>query len=257
MLRLSGPGGHDETDQKGSWGRGVVELVMTGTLLAAATAGGPLLLAIAENGNASLSTLVLYVAVPAAALVALLGAASAKLGYHSLYRAIWAGTAFGAVGSLGLELVRNIGFYAFNAMPGQLPELMGVLITNRVMLGPDLLSNIVGWTDHFWNGAMFGLTYVLLVGGAPRNRSHWYGAGAGAAFGLLVGTGFLLSPVSRATGAGIFGSVIGAKYVVVVYLAHSLFGAVLGFLVHRYAQRTTPLWHLLCRAVPFKALVRA
>jgi hypothetical protein len=141
-----------------------------------------------------------------------------------------------------LELVRNIGFYEFNSMPGQLPELMGVLITNRIMLGPDLASNIIGWGDHVWNGALFGVTYILLLGGAPRRKRHWYGAGLGAVFGLVIGTGFLLSPVSRATGAGIFGSIFGAKYVVTVYLAHLGFGAVLGVLVHRFGDNLEPLW---------------
>lgn len=50
---------------------------------------------------------------------------------------------------------------------------------------------------------------------------------------MLIGAGFLASPVSRATGAGIFGSVIGAKYDITVYLAHMVFGGMLGTLVHQ------------------------
>ncbi len=201
-----------------------------------------MLLTIAENGNASLRTLVLEVAVPVAAVILVLVLVSIALRSRSVRDALLLGLAFGALSTAGLELVRNIGFYEFQSMPGQLPELMGVLITNRIMDGPDLASNIVGWTDHIWNGAMFGVTYALVVGGFPRRGGHWMGAGVGATFGLLIGTGFLLSPVSRATGAGIFGSNMGPKYAITVYLAHLAFGGALGWLVHRFGSRTEPIW---------------
>lgn len=234
---------------RASWSRSLLQLALAGVVLAAATAGGAVLLAIAENGNASLETLVLDVAIPAAGLIVLVAAASRLLGLRSLTRAILLGLLFGTLSTAALELVRNIGFYQFQAMPGQLPELMGVLITNRIMFGPDLASNLVGWLDHIWNGALFGVTFVLLVGGSPRGRSHWYGVGLGVVFGLVLGTGFLLSPVSRATGAGIFGSVLGAKYVVTVYLAHAAFGAALGWLTHRFGGELAPVTELLERVL--------
>ncbi len=180
-------------------------------------------------------------------------AAAAMVGARSMAKGILLGLAFGALSTAGLELVRNIGFYEFNSMPGQLPELMGVLITNRIMDGPDLASNLIGWADHVWNGAAFGVTYAVIVGGFPRRRSHWVGAAMGAAYGLALGTGFLLSPVSRATGAGIFGSIIGAKYVITVYLAHAVFGGLLGLLVHRFASSTDPLWQTARQLLPSRA----
>ena len=52
-------------------------------------------------------------------------------------------------------------------MPGDLPKLIGIKVLGRmVMQGPDLSSNLAGWGFHFWNGAMFGIIYVLLVGGS-------------------------------------------------------------------------------------------
>lgn len=222
--------------------RCLVRLAATGIALLAATLSGEILLAVAENGNASFETLILYVALPALAVLALTTAAGAALGLQRFVRGVLLGAAFGALATVALELVRNVGFYEFNSMPGQLPELMGVLMTNRIMDGPDLLSNVLGWADHFWNGATLGITYALLLGGAPRHRSHWYGAGAGALFGLVVGTGFLASPVSRATGAGLFGSIFGMKYVWTVYLAHAAFGASLGALVHRFGAGLEPVW---------------
>jgi hypothetical protein len=222
--------------------RGLWRLVAIGVMLLAATLSGEVLFAVAENGNASFETLILYVALPAFGLLVLVSAASAAAGFRRVVRAVLLGAAFGALATLALELVRNLGFYEFNSMPGQLPELMGVLMTGRIMDGPDLLSNVLGWADHFWNGATLGITFALLFGGAPRGRSHWHGAGIGALFGLAVGTGFLLSPVSRATGAGIFGSIFGMKYVWTVYLAHLAFGASLGALVHRFGRGLEPVW---------------
>lgn len=194
--------------------RAASQLLLAFVTLVAATAGGALLLTVAENGTSSLHTLVIDIAIPSAIVIAAAAAAAVMVGAWSMAKGILLGLAFGALSTAGLELVRNIGFYEFNSMPGQLPELMGVLITNRIMDGPDLASNLIGWADHVWNGAAFGVIYAVIVGGFPRRRSHWVGAAMGAAYGLALGTGFLLSPVSRATGAGIFGSIFGAKYVI-------------------------------------------
>jgi hypothetical protein len=235
--------------------RTLVRLAVVGALLLAATLSGEILLAVAENGNASFETLVLYVALPAFGLLVILTVAAARLGYRTVVRGVLLGAAAGAIGTAALELVRNVGFYEFQSMPGQLPELMGVLMTNRIMEGPDLVSNLLGWTDHVWNGATLGITYALVFAGAPRGRSSWRGAGLGAVFGAVVGTGFLLSPVSRATGAGIFGSLFGMKYVYTVYLAHLAFGAVLGVLVHRFGSRLEPLWETVGALVARRATV--
>lgn len=61
-------------------------------------------------------------------------------------------------------------------------------------------------------------------------------------YGLVLGTGFLLSPVVKAMGAGVFGLDFGAKMAVTVYLAHLCFGAILGLLAHRFARGLEPLW---------------
>ena len=248
--RRSEPAKDVEARREASWGNDLAQLALTGIVLLAATAGGALMLAVAENGNASYQTLTLYVTLPASLVIFLVAAVARTAGLASFARAVVLGLAFGAVSTAGLELVRNVGFYEFNSMPGQLPELMGVLVTNRIMLGPTIGSDIVGWALHVWNGALFGVTFALLAGGFPRRKSHWYGAALGLGFGLVIGTGFLASPVSRATGAGIFGSVIGAKYVITVYLAHAVFGSVLGALVHRFGPGFAPVWELALRLLP-------
>ncbi|WP_176726356.1 hypothetical protein [Streptomyces sp. AVP053U2] len=98
----------------------------------------------------------------------------------------------------------------------------------------------------------FGISYAVLFGGFPFRRPGGAVAGTmmGTAYGLALGTGFLLSPVPKAVGAGVFGADFGAKFAITVYLAHAGFGALLGWLVHRYGTRITPLWSVACELLP-------
>lgn len=133
----------------------------------------------------------------------------------------------GLIGTIGLEIVREIGF-RLGGMPGDLPELMGVLLLNRFADGPSLLSNIAGWSYHFWNGASFGIIYSLFIG----RGKFW----TGTIFGILVGTGFMLSPVVIALGVGYFGADFGWGFPVTVYLAHIAFGTILRWLVFKWNE---------------------
>lgn len=75
---------------------------------------------------------------------------------------------------------------------------------------------------RFWNGASFGLLYVLLL----STRRLW----AVPVFGILLGIGFLLSPVVSSLGAGFLGVGFSVGFPITVTLAHAAFGAVLGWL---------------------------
>src|SRR5260370_38348374 len=97
---------------------------------------------------------------------------------------VWGGVA-GAIAAIGLEIVRITGF-RMGYMPGNLPRLMGVLLLDRFALGPSAASDLAGWVYHFWNGASFGIIYVLLFGTARR----W----VGVLYGIAVGFAFLGSP---------------------------------------------------------------
>ncbi len=109
---------------------------------------------------------------------------------------VWYGFLGGLLATVGLEIVRHVGFL-LGGMPGEMPKLLGVLLLDRFALGPNWLSNIAGWGYHFWNGAAFGIVYTLLFG-KPR---LWGGIG----FGVLIGIGFMISPATTALGIGIFG----------------------------------------------------
>lgn len=210
------------------------ELVATLVVLAAVGASGALLFAVAEAGYSTLQQLGQTVLLPAAGVLVLVGIVAWARHWTWLARGLIMGAWTGAVATIGLEIVRAVGFRVFHSMPGSLPMLMGVLLTGRIMQGPDLVSNLAGWADHFWNGAMFGVVYVLIVGKRPL----W----VALVYGFVLGTGFLLSPVPNAMGVGYFGSQFGAGFAVTVYVAHVLFGGILGWLCLRYLTAWRAIW---------------
>lgn len=222
------------------------EIGATGVALVAATAAGALLLAISSSAVVTLPYLLTWVAAPAAVVLVLLLVGARALLWRRLAVGIVAGFWVGLVSTIGLEIVRETGFRGFHSMPGDLPMLIGIKVLGRMIMdGPDLSSNLAGWGFHFWNGGMFGIIFVLLIGGFPRRSGAvgaWAASGIGALYGAVLGTGFLLSPLSVVTGAGIFGANVGSSYVVTAYLAHLVFGAILGLLTHRFARSMEPLW---------------
>ena len=86
-----------------------------------------------------------------------------------------------------------------------------------------------------WNGASFGVIYVLVFGAARR----W----AGVLYGIAVGVGFMLSPVVVALGVGYFGLQFSDWFSVTVLTAHIAFGFSLGLLAKRFlGSERSPLW---------------
>jgi len=99
------------------------------------------------------------------------------------------------------------------------------LLLDQFAQGPDLWSNVAGWSYHFWNGAAFGIIFSVVAG--KGNIKH------GILFGVLVGIGFMVSPVTRALGIGMFGLQFkdGYQFLLTVTLAHIAFGSILGWIM--------------------------
>ena len=213
------------------------ELLAVLMVLAAASVS-PLIFPIAEAGYSDMHWLGIHALVPAvAAVFAVIGLAG-PAGWKALRKAILIGIWAGAVSTIGLEIVRTIGFRYFGAMPGSMPMLMGVLLTDRFMQGPNWLSNLIGWSDHFWNGASFAIIYILLLG-----RTRWW---MGLIYAYAIATIFMLSPVMSAIGAGRFGQQFAPLgFPLTVYLAHTAYGFLLGWLVSRTAVNISPIWNRL------------
>ncbi len=213
----------------------IPELVATGIVLAAAGVS-PLMFVAAAAGYGIMNFYAKFALLPAIFVVIAIAIIARIWHWDRLYRGILIATVAGPLATLGLEVVRIIGFRIFHAMPGSMPMLMGVLITNRFMLGPNLWSNLAGWADHILvNGIGFALVYVLVFG-----RPRWWKA---VPYAWAIATVFMLSPDMKMLGdIGYFGLAMGPGFAITVYLAHTLFGLILGTIVARWGRVEQPLW---------------
>ncbi|MBI3698119.1 MAG: hypothetical protein HY238_25200 [Acidobacteria bacterium] len=159
---------------------------------------------------------------PSAAVLAVAWVALKRRGSQELATALGRGAAAGAAATLALEAIRYTGF-RLGFMPGNLPELMGVLLLDRFALGPSAASTLAGFAYHFWNGASFRVIFALLA----AERSRWWTL----PYGLAVGLGFLASPVVQALGVGLFGKDFSWHFAATVLAAHAAYGAALGWLL--------------------------
>lgn len=193
--------------------------------LALAAAGiAPNIFPAAQAGLATMHQLALWLLLPSLAALVAVVAFTFLRGHDSLARRMVIGLGAGFVATIGLELVRATSF-RLGGMPGDLPRLLGVLITDRFMLGPSLLSDVLGYAYHFWNGATFGLIFAVIFG----RRAVWWPA----LYGTTIGAGFLASPAVQAMGVGFFALQMPSMIATVV-VAHIAFGFILGVLLRRW-----------------------
>ena len=213
----------------------IPELVATGIVLAA-TGVSPLMFVGAAAGYGSMNFYAKFALLPAMALVLVIAVLARVKEWKRLGKGLALAAIAGPLATVGLEVVRLIGFRVFHAMPGSMPMLMGVLITHRTMLGPDVWSDLVGWGDHvIINGISFALVYVLLFG-----RPTWWKA---IPYAWVIGTIFMLSPDMNMLGdIGYFGLAMGPGFAITVYLAHTVFGLILGLVVGRSKGTRISLW---------------
>jgi hypothetical protein len=183
----------------------------------------PLVFPIAQLGYASLHNLALTALLPSvAALAALwLGLRRRRPGLADI---ISRGAVAGALSTVALEAFRYPGF-RLGFMPGNLPQLMGVLLLDLFALGPSIWSDLAGFAYHFLNGAAFGVIFLAVT----PSRSIVLAT----AYGVAVGLGFLVSPVVQSLGIGLFGRDFGWQFAATVLSAHLAFGVALGLLVRR------------------------
>lgn len=205
-----------------------MELVLT--LLAMAAGGvSPNLFVAAQAGYAKLSYLAVVFLIPSVAVVALVFGLTILLGFPSLKRQIVTGIAGGFLATAALEVVRETGYH-LGGMPGDMPKLLGVLLLDRFALGPSALSNLAGWSYHFWNGAAFGIVFSLIFA-----RAAWW---MGLLYAIVIALIFMSSPAVVAMGVGHFGVDFGPGFAATVLVAHIAFGSVLGWYACRHNADT-------------------
>lgn len=213
----------------------IPELIATGTVLAAAGVS-PLMFVGTAAGYGSMNFYAKFALLPAIVAVILIAVFARARHWDRLYYGILIATVAGPVATVELEVARVIGFRVFHAMPGSMPMLMGVLITDRFLLGPNIWSNLAGWADHVLvNGISFALVYVLIFG-----RPRWWKA---LPYAWLIATIFMISPAMTMLGdIGNFGLAMGPGFAITVYVAHTLYGLILGLIVSRWAGVEKPIW---------------
>ena len=195
----------------------------------------PNLFMAAQAGVASFSQLVLWFLFPSVALLVLVIIIAKYLKYKDVTQLAFNGLLAGSLATIALEIFRETGF-RLGAMPGDLPRLMGVLMLNQFATGPDIWSDLAGWAYHFWNGAIFGLIFSLLLG-KPK---IWQGI----LYGLLIGLVFMISPVVKSLGIGLFGVDFkdGYQFALTVTIAHAAFGLCLSLLLMKWNKGFRVIW---------------
>jgi hypothetical protein len=193
------------------------DLALRGVLIAIA-AVAPTAFPASQAGYGTLHDLAFSLVIPAAVLLAAAWALLRRSRFSEAVAGVRSGAIAGALATLALEIVRYSGF-RLGFMPGNLPELMGVLLFDRFALGPTTASTVAGFAYHFWNGACFGIIFALGRFSLP----NWWAI----PYGIAVGLGFLMSPVVEALGVGLFGVNFGWHFAATVLTAHLAFGAAL------------------------------
>ncbi|MCK4754524.1 MAG: hypothetical protein KAS58_04780 [Calditrichia bacterium] len=194
----------------------------------------PNLFVAAQAGYASMSNLAVYFLIPSIIILGIIYGLSIRGELKEISFQIRNGIIAGLIGTIGLEIIRETGFH-LGGMPGEMPKLLGVLLLDRFALGPNFLSNVAGYSYHFWNGAAFGIIYSILLG-----RGNIV---LGILYGILVGIGFMVSPAAVALGVGYFGLDFGWGFPLTVTLAHISFGSLLGWIIFRINKNSLSLFN--------------
>ncbi len=198
----------------------------------------PNLFVVAQAGIASFSSLTIKFLIPSVALIFVVIIISKILRHKEIVRLTLNGMVAGTIATVALEIFRGSGF-RLGMMPGELPRLMGVLMLNQFAAGPDIWSDLAGWSYHFWNGASFGIIFSLLMG----QSKAWQGI----VYGLLIGVGFMISPVVKSLGIGLFGFEFknGFEFGTTVTIAHIAYGFTLSFILMRLNKGIPNIWRRL------------
>ncbi len=199
------------------------EEVLLGVLILLSVGIGPNLFPADLAGVAKLSETGRAVLLPSILATVLFTGLARSRAHPELLRRVLIGALAGFVGTLGLEVVRATSFH-LGGMPGDMPRLLGVLLTDRFMMGPNLGSDLLGWGYHFWNGIAFGIIFTVVFG---RRSRLWT-----VVYAQLIGLGLLLGPVVKSFGIGFMGLEMPAMPFTVV-LAHLVYGWLLGTVLQR------------------------
>ncbi len=167
-----------------------------------------------------------FVWVPA--LLLLVGiAVYAKRHYPDVTRRILVGFGMGAVATIALDTVRQMGVL-HGWLPGDTPVMFGKMATGS----PNFATYWpVGLLVHFMNGANFGLFYAFVWGKRASYRSAVLWA---TTWALIVELGMMTGPPMGPM-VGLFGyNFAWPQLFILTFVAHVFYGVTLGLLVQHF-----------------------
>jgi hypothetical protein len=180
--------------------------------------------------------------VPALCALFVIAVFDRQRGTRELWRAVTIGLVGGLTAAVAYDVFRLPFVFAYQwGISSFVPPLNLFKVFPRfgaMVLGQPIeqetysvLTQIVGWTYHFSNGATFGVMYVAIVG--KPTRRHWLWA---VVMALALELGMLLTPYPQ-----VFGIAVNPRFVLVTIAAHGIFGVGLGLTVRWLARWTASL----------------
>lgn len=176
----------------------------------------------------------LYVYIPS--LLILIGVILySRKKYPDLYRRIIVGLAAGAIATIGLDWIRQMG--VINGwLPGDTPMMFGKMVTGSSSLNEYYW---VGQFVHFMNGADFGLCFTLFFGNFKSYRKTVLMA---IIWLELMELGMMTGPPMGPM-VGLFGvNWLWPQLFLLTFVAHVVHGTILGLLVHNWLKQEDKKW---------------
>lgn len=155
--------------------------------------------------------------------------------YPDLHRRIIVGLGTGAIATIGLDWIRQMGVIA-GWLPADTPAMFGKMITGSNAF---IKYYWVGQFAHFFNGADFGLVFTLVFGKFATYRKTVF-----AAIGwlLILELGMMLGPPMGPM-VGLFGvKYLWPQLFILTFTAHVVHGAILGSLAYYWLKKEDESW---------------
>lgn len=178
----------------------------------------------------------LYMYIPAMILLLVIILYSRKH-YPDLFRRIIVGLGAGAIATIGLDWIRQMGVLK-GWLPADTPEMFGKMVTGSQEFN---YYYWVGQLIHFMNGADFGLCFTLFFGNfkSYRATAFW------AVMWLLVIEFFMMVGPPMGPMVGLFGvRWMWPQLFLLTFVAHVVHGVILGLLAHHWLKPEDNKWLL-------------
>jgi len=157
--------------------------------------------------------------------------------YPDLFRRITVGLAAGAIATIGLDWIRQMG--VMNGwLPADTPEMFGKMVTGSSSFNEYYW---VGQFVHFMNGADFGLVFTLVFG----NFKTYGKTVMMAIFWLLLMELGMMTGPPMGPMVGLFGvKWMWPQLFLLTFVAHIVHGTITGLLAHHWLKPEDEPWLL-------------